>query len=165
MGALLSPAFGTVIWASVAFIVVLLLMRRMAWGPILKALSDREESITAALNEAEKARLEMATLSDENERLLKEARKERDSILTEARETAAQMVAEARAKAQAEADRDLANARDAIAVERKAAVAELKAEVASLSIDIAERLMRQQLERNDEQQQLVNKLIDESPLN
>ena len=75
------------------------------------------------------------------------------------------MVAEARAKAQAEADRDLANARDAIAVERKAAVAELKAEVASLSIDIAERLMRQQLERNDEQQQLVNKLIDESPLN
>ncbi len=165
MGALLSPAFGTVIWASIAFIVVLLLMRRMAWGPILKALSDREESITAALNEAEKARLEMATLSDENERLLKEARKERDSILTEARETAAQMVAEARAKAQAEADRDLANARDAIAVERKAAVAELKAEVASLSIDIAERLMRQQLERNDEQQQLVNKLIDESPLN
>lgn len=165
MGALLSPAFGTVIWASIAFIVVLLLMRRMAWGPILKALSDREESITAALNEAEKARLEMATLSDENERLLKEARKERDSILTEARETAAQMVAEARAKAQAEADRDLANARDAIAVERKAAVAELKAEIASLSIDIAERLMRQQLERNDEQQQLVNKLIDESPLN
>lgn len=165
MGALLSPAFGTVIWASIAFIVVLLLMRRMAWGPILKALSDREESITAALNEAEKARQEMAALSDENERLLKEARKERDSILTEARETATQMVAEARAKAQAEADRDLANARDAIAVERKAAVAELKAEVASLSIDIAERLMRQQLERNDEQQQLVNKLIDESPLN
>jgi len=165
MGALLSPAFGTVIWASIAFIVVLLLMRRMAWGPILKALSDREESITAALNEADKARQEMAALSDENERLLKEARKERDSILTEARETATQMVAEARAKAQAEADRDLANARDAIAVERKAAVAELKAEVASLSIDIAERLMRQQLERNDEQQQLVNKLIDESPLN
>jgi F-type H+-transporting ATPase subunit b len=165
MGALLSPAFGTVIWASIAFIVVLLLMRRMAWGPILKALSDREESITAALNEADKARQEMAALSDENERLLKEARKERDSILAEARETATQMVAEARAKAQAEADRDLANARDAIAVERKAAVAELKAEVASLSIDIAERLMRQQLERNDEQQQLVNKLIDESPLN
>jgi F-type H+-transporting ATPase subunit b len=117
------------------------------------------------LNEAEKARQEMATWSDENERLLKEARKERDSILTEARETATQMVADARAKAQAEADRDLANAREAIAVERKAAVAELKAEVASLSIDIAERLMRQQLERNDEQQQLVNKLIDESPLN
>ena len=165
MGALLSPALGTVVWATIAFVVVLLLLRRLAWGPILKALADREESIASALNEAEKARQDMAALTDENERLLKEARVERDSILKEARETATQLVAEARAKAREEAERDLSNAREAIAVERKAAVAELKAEVAGLSIDIAERLLRQQLERNDEQQQLVNKLIDESPLN
>ena len=90
---------------------------------------------------------------------------ERDGILREARETATQMVAEARAKARDEAERDLENAREAIAVERKAAVAELKAEVANLSIDIAERLLRKQLERSDEQQQLVNALIKESPLN
>jgi len=165
MGALLSPDFGTVIWASIAFIVVLLLLRRLAWGPILQALADREESIANALNEAEQARLEMASLTDENERLLKEARVERDGILKEARETATQLIAEARAKAREEAERDLANAREAIAVERKAAVAELKAAVADLSIDIAERVLRQQLERNEAQQQLVNKLIDESPLN
>jgi F-type H+-transporting ATPase subunit b len=64
MGALLSPALGTVIWASIAFIAVLLLLRRLAWGPILQALNDREESIASALNEAEKARKEMASLSD-----------------------------------------------------------------------------------------------------
>lgn len=128
MGALLNPALGTVIWSSIAFLVVMFLLRRLAWGPILKALKDRELSITEALNEADKARKEMAALSDESERLLKEARMERDGILREARETATQMVAEARAKARDEAERDLENAREAIAVERKAAVAELKAE-------------------------------------
>lgn len=165
MGALLTPAFGTVIWASIAFIVVMLLLRRFAWGPILSALSDREQSIAGALSQAEKVRQEMAELSASNENQLNEARAERDRMMREAREMADQMVADAKNKAKEAADKEVASAKDAIAIERKAAVAELKAEVGTLSLEIAERLLREKLESSEEQKALVNRLIDESPLN
>ena len=165
MGALLTPAFGTVVWASIAFIVVMLLLRRFAWGPILSALSDREQSIAGALSQAEKVRQEMAELSASNESQLNESRAERDRMMREAREMADQMVADAKNKAKEAADKEVASAKDAIAIERKAAVAELKAEVGSLSLEIAERLLREKLESSEEQKALVNRLIDESPLN
>jgi F-type H+-transporting ATPase subunit b len=165
MGALLTPAFGTVVWASISFIVVMLLLRRFAWGPILSALSDREQSIAGALSQAEKVRQEMAELSASNESQLNEARAERDRMMREAREMADQMVADAKNKAKEAADKEVASAKDAIAIERKAAVAELKAEVGTLSLEIAERLLREKLESSEEQKALVNRLIDESPLN
>lgn len=165
MGALLTPAFGTVFWASIAFLVVLMLLRRFAWGPILQALSDREETIAGALDEAKKVRQEMADLADSNESQLKEARAERDRMLREAREMVDKMISDAKGKAREEADKEVAAAKDAIALERKSAIAELKAEVGILSLEIAERLLREKLQSSDEQQALVNRLIDESPLN
>lgn len=165
MGALLTPAFGTVIWATVAFLVVLLLLRKFAWGPILTALQERERGIAEALGAADRARTEMAALNSENERLLQEARAERDRMLREAREMGDAVVAEARSKAKAEADREVAAARDAIAVERKAALADIKVEVANLSLDIAEQVLRRQLDRPAVQAELVDRLIEESPLN
>ncbi len=165
MGALLTPALGTVVWASIAFLVVLFVLRRFAWGPILAALDEREQSIAGALNEADKVRKEMAELAASNENELKEARAERDRMMREAREMADSLVADAKNKAREAADKEVASAKDAIAIERKAAVAELKAEVGNLSLDIAERLLREKLESSDEQKALVNRLIDESPLN
>ena len=165
MGALLTPALGTVVWASIAFLVVLFVLRRFAWGPILSALNEREESIAGALNEAEKVRKEMEELAASNENQLKEARAERDRMLREARDMADQLVADAKNTAREAADKEVAAAKDAIAIERKAAVAVLKAEVGNLSLEIAERLLREKLESNDEQKTLVNRLIDESPLN
>ena len=164
MGALLTPAFGTVIWATIAFIVVMFLLRRFAWGPILEALTEREETIAGALNEAEKVRQEMADLTASNDAQLKEARAERDRMLREAREMVDKMIADAKGRAREEADKEVATAKDAIALERKAAIAELKAEVGTLSLEIAERLLRDQLSTSNEQQDLVNRLIDESPL-
>jgi F-type H+-transporting ATPase subunit b len=165
MGALLTPALGTVVWASIAFLVVLFVLRRFAWGPILAALNDREASIAGALNEAEKVRKEMEELAASNENQLKEARAERDRMLREAREMADKLVADAKNTAREAADKEVAAAKDAIALERKAAIAELKSEVGNISLDIAERLLRDKLESNDEQKALVNRLIDESPLN
>jgi F-type H+-transporting ATPase subunit b len=165
MGALLTPALGTVVWASIAFLVVLCVLRRFAWGPILAALNDREASIAGALNEAEKVRKEMEELAASNENQLKEARAERDRMLREAREMADKLVADAKNTAREAADKEVAAAKDAIALERKAAIAELKSEVGNISLDIAERLLRDKLESNDEQKALVNRLIDESPLN
>ena len=164
MDALLTPAFGTVVWFTIAFLVVLFLMRNMAWGPILTALKEREESIATALNEADKARSEMSALQADNERLLQEARAERDSMLREAREMADKLVADAKGKAKEEAAREAESAREAIATERKAAVAELKSEVAKLSVSIAEQLIRAELADAGKQEALVSKLIDESPL-
>ena len=164
MDALLTPAFGTVVWSTIAFLVVLFLLRKMAWGPILTALKEREESIATALNEADKARSEMSALQADNERLLQEARAERDSMLREAREMADRLVADAKGKAKEEAAREAESAREAIATERKAAVAELKSEVAKLSVSIAEQLIRAELADAGKQEALVSKLIDESPL-
>ena len=164
MDALLTPAFGTVVWSTIAFLVVLFLLRKMAWGPILTALKEREESIATALNEADKARSEMSALQANNERLLQEARAERDGMLREAREMADKLVAEAKGKAKEEAAREAESAREAIATERKAAVAELKSEVAKLSVSIAEQLIRAELADAGKQEALVSKLIDESPL-
>jgi F-type H+-transporting ATPase subunit b len=164
MDALLTPAFGTVVWSTIAFLVVLFLLRKMAWGPILTALKEREESIASALNEADKARLEMSSLQADNERLLQEARVERDSMLREAREMADKLVADAKGKAKEETAREVESAREAIATERKAAVAELKSEVAKLSVSIAEQLIRAELADAGKQEALVSKLMDESPL-
>ncbi|MDG2363517.1 MAG: F0F1 ATP synthase subunit B [Flavobacteriales bacterium] len=165
MDTLLTPAFGTVFWASIAFISVLVILRVLAWKPILNALESREESIGKALLEAEKAREEMANLHANNEQLLSEARLKRDAMLKESRDMANKVVAEAKAKAKIEASKEVELAREAIQIERKAAVAELKSEVAQLSIDIAERLLREELKESGKQKDLVDKLIQESTLN
>ena len=165
MGALLTPAAGVVIWTTIAFLTVLFILRKFAWKPILKGLKDREESIDNALSAAERARNEMANLQADNERLLQEARVERDRILKEARDMRDAMVNDAKGKAQEEADRMIAAAREAIANEKNRAVAELKNQVANLSIEIAEKLVRQNLAGEAANQELAEKLADDVKLN
>ncbi|HIB77130.1 MAG TPA: F0F1 ATP synthase subunit B [Flavobacteriales bacterium] len=165
MGTLLTPAFGTVFWATLSFLMVLFILRKLAWGPILKALADREESISNALLSADRAREEMADLNSDNERLLQEARVSRDQMMKESRDMANKIVSDAKARAKAEASKEVDAARVAIQTERKSAVAELKAEVAKLSVDIAEKLIRDELSDLDKQKTLVDKLISESTLN
>ena len=164
MGALLTPAFGTVFWATVAFLAVLFILRKVAWGPILKALDDREASIANSLREAERAREEMAELNSDNDRLLQEARAKRDAMLKESKEIAKKLVSDAKADARDAAAKEIESARVAIETERKAAVAELKAEVAKLSVDIAELLLKDELADTDKQKNLVDKLISESTI-
>jgi F-type H+-transporting ATPase subunit b len=165
MDALLSPSLGTMVWASLAFIIVLILLKRLAWGPILSGLKEREESISRSLGEAEKARQEIAGLKSDNEKLLQEARNERDAILREAREMKDQIVAEAREQAKSDAEKLIAAAREAVNNEKLAAMAELKIHVASLSLDIAERVVRQSLSNDQNQKELVEKLLQETKLN
>lgn len=154
MEGLLSVSVGTVFWASVSFIIVLLLLKKMAWGPIVASLKEREEGIANALNEAERARAEMVKLQAGNEELLRQARDERDQILKDAKAVAEKMRAEASAKAAADTDRMIASARAEIDNQKKAAIAELKNSVATLSIDIAEKLVREKLTDADKQKAL-----------
>lgn len=161
MGGLLSVSYGTVFWATVAFLVVAFLLKKMAWGPILKSLEERSQGIENALNEAERARQEMSKLQAGNEQLLREARDERDRILAEAKALKDSIVGEARTKATEESTRIIAAARVEIDNQKKAAITELKNQVASLSVDIAEKLTREKLSDSEKQKALNESLIAE----
>lgn len=162
---LVKPDFGLVFWMTISFLIVVFILRKFAWGPILTALKERETSIMDALNSAKKAKEEVANMKAENERILQEARNERDKMLKEARDTKDAIVNEARTKAQVEGDRIITIAREAIQNEKMAAITELKNQVATLSIEIAEKVIRQQLAGDDKQKALVNDLLKDVKLN
>jgi F-type H+-transporting ATPase subunit b len=161
MDGLLSVSYGTVFWATVAFLVVAFLLKKMAWGPILKSLEERSQGIENALNEAERARQEMSKLQAGNEQLLREARDERDRILVEAKALKDSIVSEARTKATEESTRIIESARQEIDNQKKAAITELKNQVATLSVDIAEKLTREKLSDSEKQKALNESLIAE----
>jgi len=161
MDGLLSVSYGTVFWATVAFLVVAFLLKKMAWGPIMKSLEERSQGIENALNEAERARQEMSKLQAGNEQLLREARDERDRILVEAKALKDSIVSEARTKATEESTRIIESARQEIDNQKKAAITELKNQVATLSVDIAEKLTREKLSDSEKQKALNESLIAE----
>jgi ATP synthase, F0 subunit b len=165
MEALLNTALGTVFWSTISFLVVLVLMRRMAWGPILQGLKEREEEIDGALNKAKEARAEIENLQADNERLLQDARAERDGMMRDARDMSDKLISDAKSTAKSEGERMIEQAKQAIDGERAAAVADLKAEVAKLSLEIAEKLVRQELNDDAAQQELIGRMITDSKLN
>ncbi len=162
---MLDVNFGTVIWSSIAFLIVAFILAKLAWKPILASIKERESSIDRALKSAEKARLEMANLQASNEALLKEARIERDAMMKDATETKNKIVAEAKERAEVEYNKILSSAREAIQTEKMAAITEIKSQVASLSIEIAEQVLRQELKSDDKQKALIDKYLQEAKLN
>jgi len=162
---MLSVSLGTVVWSSIAFLVVVFLLAKLAWKPILASIREREDSIDDALKSASKAREEMANLTRSNEALLNEARAERDGMLKDARGTKDQIIAEAKERAEVEYNKILTSAKDAIRQEKASAIAEIKEQVATLSIEIAERVIREELKSDEKQKQLIDKYLQEAKLN
>lgn len=158
-------SLGLFFWQAVVFILLLLLLRKFAWKPILGAVNEREEGIRNALDSAEKARLEMENLQADNQKLLKEARAEREAMLKEAREIKTKMIEDAKDEAKVEANKMVAAAQASIVSEKKAAIAELKSQVAALSIEIAEKVVRKELSNKDKQVELVESMLGETTLN
>src|SRR4051812_38490166 len=162
---LIKPEIGLIFWMSISFLVVLFILGKFAWPIILKSLKEREESIANALNAAQKAKEEMASLKADNEKLIMQARAERDLLLKEARDTRDSIVADAKNKAQAEANKIMASARESINNEKNAAITELKNQVAAMSIDIAEKILRHELSNDEKQKTLMDGLIKDISLN
>lgn len=162
---LVTPSIGLVFWTLIAFLFLLLLLKKLAWKPIMGAIHDREQYIDEALNKAELAKKEMARLTAQNEDLMLQARAERDVILKEAKALKDGILNEAKAQAQAEGDKMLEKAKIEIANQKKAALAEMKAQVSTLSIEIAERVLRGQLQDKAKQQELVAGLLKDVELN
>jgi F-type H+-transporting ATPase subunit b len=162
---LLKPEFGLIVWTAVSFAILLFILRKFAWKPILNSVNDREEGIKKALDSAEKAKREMENLHADNQKLLKEARAEREAMLKEARDMKMKMIEEAKDEAKETAGKLISQAQASIESEKKAAIAELKAQVANLSIEIAEKVVRAELSNKDRQEKLVESMLDEAKLN
>jgi len=162
---LITPDLGLIIWTSIVFVLLLLLLAKFAWKPMLKAVNDREAKISESLELAEKTKAEMKAMQSQNENLLKEARAEREAIVRDAKEVATKMVEDSKNAAKVEAEKVMVSAREAINSEKTAAISELKNQVASFSLEIAEKLVRQDLSSNDNQKALAEKLAAEVKMN
>ena len=158
-------SIGLFFWQSLVFLLLIFVLKRYAWKPILNAVNEREQSIEDALKEAEKARLEMQSLQESNEAILKEAREERERILKEARDMKNKMISEATDAAATEADKAIVSAKAAIEAEKSAAIAELKNQAASLSIDVAEKILGQELSAENKQTAMIGKIIEDVKFN
>jgi F-type H+-transporting ATPase subunit b len=165
MHPLIDPGLGLVFWMTITFILVLFILTKFAWKPILKALKERESSIEDALNSAQKAKLEIQKSQAENQRILEEARVERDKVLKEAQATATSIINQAKDKAGDEAAKQLENARLSIQSEKNAALTEIRNLVGNLSVDIAEKIVKKELQSDSSNQALVQQYLNEAKLN
>ena len=159
-----TPDYGTIFWMLIIFGIVLFILKKFAWGPILKALKDRELSISEALNSAEKARKEVAGLKASNDQIIAEARREKDIILKEARDIKDKIIAEAKNQANAEGQKSIEYARQQINAEKMSAINDIKIQVAELSVMIAEKVIRKQLDNPKDQEKLVGDLLKDMKL-
>ncbi|HEY9222289.1 MAG: ATP synthase F0 subunit B [Flavobacteria bacterium RIFCSPLOWO2_12_FULL_35_11] len=157
-------SLGLFFWQLILFVALVLLLKKFAWKPILNAVNDREEGILKALESAENARKEMQNLTADNERILKEARIERDAMLKEAREMKDSIISEAKGEAHAQATKVIEQAKATIESEKHAAIAEIKNQVAELSLEIAEKVMRNELSDKNKQIKLVEDMLKEVKL-
>ena len=162
---LVTPQIGLLFWTVLIFLVLVFLLAKFAWKPILNMVEERTKNIEDALNSAENAKKEMAGLKAENEQIMKEARAERDKIVREAREMKDKIIEESKETAKAEADKILAQARKLIDDEKRAAMNELKDQVASLSIEIAEKILTKELSDKKKQAELIDDILQQSNLN
>lgn len=157
--------FGLFFWQVLIFVGLILLLKKFAWKPILDAVNDREQGIKDALLSAENAREEMQNLQADNQRILNEARAERDAMLKEARELKEKMIADSKHEAQEAGQKMIEQAKAAIESEKNAAMAEVKAQVSTLSLSIAEKLLKEELSNKESQTKLVEKMLGDVKLN
>ena len=162
---LVTPELGTIFWMVIIFGIVVFVLRKFAWTPILSALNERETNIGNALRAAEQARKEVQNLKADNEKIMAEAKQEKEKILHETIELKDKIIAEAKQKAEADAENSIDHARQQIQNEKAKAINEMKQQVAELSLMIAEKVIRKELSDEKKQQEMVKNLVDGIKLN
>ncbi|MFC3157775.1 ATP synthase F0 subcomplex B subunit [Chryseobacterium arachidis] len=162
---IIEPGIGLLFWMTLTFVILLFLLAKFAWKPIVNAVNDRETSIQDALNQAILAKKEMEVLKADNERIIREAKIERDAILKEAREIRDKIVGEAKDVAKVEGDKMIEAAKQTITAEKNAAMADIKTQIGALSVNIAESILKQKLDNSEAQNELVQNYLNKSNLN
>lgn len=161
----LVPHIGTLIWTTLIFSILLFILSKFAWKPLLKALDDREKTVENALTGAKDAEKKISSLKDEQAAVILTAKQEKENIIKEGIDQRNKIIAEAREKAQAEADKIVEEARKNIAREKDAALLDIKSQIASLSIEIATKIVHAEMEDKEQHKKFVQKLIKEIDLN
>lgn len=162
---LVKPGLGLIFWMTITFSIVLFILSKFAWKPILNAIREREDSINNALNAADEARKAMDALKSDNEKLLNQARAERDQMLKEANEMKENIIAQAKRSADEEGRKIIAKANEAIESAKLNAMNELKTQVAVLSVDLAEKVLRKKMDDRAQQEAFVNENLKSITLN
>jgi len=162
---LLLPGLGLLFWTLLAFIVVLVILKKYAWKPILASLKERETGIADAIASADKIKVEMAALKNENETLMVRAREERAVMIKDAKEASNKMLSDAKEKARSEFDRIVADAQTAILQQKNAALIEVKNQVGTLVVEVAEKVLRRELADKAEQEDYIKGLAEVFKLN
>ena len=162
---LINPGIGLIFWMIIAFGILIFILGKFVWPPVLRALDQREKSIELSLHQAEQAREEMKLLIFNNEKLKIEAEEERDKLIREARQAREILIEEAKVKASEEANRIVESARERIHFEKLAAITDLKNQIAHLSIEIAEKLIEQELSDSGKQKALMEESLKQLKLN
>lgn len=157
---IITPSIGLIFWMTLSFGILVFILAKFAWVPILATLHQREKSIEDALHQADKARDEMKALKSDNEELLRQAKEERSAILKDARTIRDNIIEESKAKANQEYNRILEAAKESIHFEKMAAITELKNQIATLSIDIAEKILKEELSDKEKQKKHIDKMMD-----
>ncbi len=162
---LLTPEFGLFFWSLVAFVVVALVLKKFAWGPILGMVNERETKIANSIAAAEKIQGEMAALKSDNERLLNEAREERSAMLKDAKTMKEKIIDDAKGQAQNEASKIIQDAKLQINNQKNAALMEVKNEIGKLVVEVSEKILQQELAKDAVQDQYVQNLTEQIKLN
>jgi F-type H+-transporting ATPase subunit b len=162
---LVLPDIGLVFWNTIAFLVLLIVLGKFAWKPMLKAISERESGIEEALLRADKMKAEITAMQNENEALLAKAREERAGMIKDAKETVDKMVSEAKDKAKQEYDRIISDAQLAITQQKNAALTDVKNQVGSLVVEVAEKILRKELSNKAEQESYIKQIAEGVKLN
>lgn len=162
---LLLPHLGLIVWTVLAFIVVFFILKKFAWGAILKGLNEREANIASSIATADKVRAEMAQLKSENEALLVAAREERAVMLREAKEIKDKIINDAKEDAKLQAGKIIADAQASIQNQKMAALTDIKNEVGKMVVAISEKVLRRELNNKGEQESYIRQLADDIKLN
>lgn len=156
---------GLFIIQTVIFLILLFVLGKFAWKPILNSINEREVTIVDSLNQAKLARQEVENLKAENDHIIREAKAERDNILKEAREIKDKIVGEAKDAAKAEGEKMIEQARQSIQAEKSAAMSDIKSQIGALSVNIAEQILKQKLDNSEAQNTLVENILNKTNLN
>lgn len=162
---LVTPDLGLIFWMTLSFLLLVFILKKFAWKPILNMLHEREKSIDEAIHAADIARQDMEKLKFNNEQLLREAKTERDEILREARNVKEAIIEEAKIKANDEADRIVQAAKESIHFEKMAAITDLKNQIATLSIEIAGEILKEELSASGKHDEMVKQMLNKVNFN
>jgi F-type H+-transporting ATPase subunit b len=157
---LFTPDFGLVFWMFISFLVLFLILGKWGWPVIIKSMNSRAETIDKGVEYAREAKDQLDNARAESQKYVEEAQKQQAEILREAAKMKTQIIEEARQEASAEAKKVMDAAKLSIDQSRKEAELQLRQEVSKFSIDIAEKMLRRQMD-SKAQTELANQLMDE----